>query len=281
MNEQALKERLKYIAKTENRSLNEVLKKLLLERFLFRLSLSTYHEQFIFKGGLLLSYYLDIRRETSDIDLLAKRINAEQSSITTALRDICSISTQDGFIFMFHDIEILDHHHMPYKGFRASLQANFDRISDFIKIDIGVGDSVSPLPETLKLHHYKGVPLFEDYVSLHVYPPETIFSEKLETIISRGAANSRMKDYHDLLLLSRESGLLNFETLKKSIIKTFMNRGTEIKLPIHFETHEYQRLNSLWILHRHSLGQGADGLNLPHKLEDLIGEMNAWLSVHI
>ena len=81
MNEQALKARLKHISKELGKSFNEVWKLLVLERFLARLSRSEYSDKFIFKGGLLLSYYLVIGRETTDIDLLAKRLHAEKSHI--------------------------------------------------------------------------------------------------------------------------------------------------------------------------------------------------------
>ena len=68
MNEQALKERIKYIAHLEERVFNQVWRILILERLLIRLSHSSYSEQFIFKGGLLLSYYITLGRETKDAD---------------------------------------------------------------------------------------------------------------------------------------------------------------------------------------------------------------------
>src|ERR1700722_14377350 len=97
MNEQALKARLKHIAKELGKSFNEVWKLLVLERFLARLSQSEYSDKFIFKGGLLLSYYLVIGRETSDIDLLAKRVKAEKSHIEQIMREICLSAITDGF----------------------------------------------------------------------------------------------------------------------------------------------------------------------------------------
>lgn len=84
MNEQALKVRLKHIAKESDKSFNEIWKLLVLERFLARLSRSEYSDKFIFKGGLLLSYYVVIGRETTDIDLLAKRLHAERGAIFDA-----------------------------------------------------------------------------------------------------------------------------------------------------------------------------------------------------
>ena len=78
MNEQALKARLKHIGKEKGKSFNEVWKLLVLERFLARLSRSEYSDKFIFKGGLLLSYYLTIGRETIDIDLTSQTIKCRK-----------------------------------------------------------------------------------------------------------------------------------------------------------------------------------------------------------
>lgn len=81
MSTSASQDRLKHIATEQNRSFQEVWKLFLLERFLVRLSRSNYNEKLVFKGGLLLSYYLLIARETTDIDLLARRFQAEMSQI--------------------------------------------------------------------------------------------------------------------------------------------------------------------------------------------------------
>jgi hypothetical protein len=77
MNEAALKARLKIIAQEKLKTFNEVWKQLLLERFLARLSQSTHREQFIFKGGLLLAQYIDLGRETTDIDLSMTKMKSE------------------------------------------------------------------------------------------------------------------------------------------------------------------------------------------------------------
>lgn len=89
MNEQALKARLKHIANELDKNFNEVWKLLILERFLARLSRSKYSDKFIFKGGLLLYYYLTIGRETIDIDLLARQLNAEKSHVELIVNEIC------------------------------------------------------------------------------------------------------------------------------------------------------------------------------------------------
>lgn len=278
MNEQALKARLKHIGKEKGKSFNEVWKLLVLERFLARLSRSEYSDKFIFKGGLLLSYYLTIGRETIDIDLLARRLNAEKSNVELIMQEICLLKLDDGFQMQFINLGDLDHQHMNYPGFQVGIAVQFGVMSDKFFVDIGVGDAVEPVLLDWPPFNYKEMPLFGDSISLKVYPVETIFAEKLETIISRGAANSRMKDYHDLLLLCREDGLLDKARLKDNIIQTFQNRGTVFSIPVQFESDELERMQLLWAGHLRALGTSRTQLlSLPEKIGTVISDLNQWL----
>lgn len=278
MNELALKERLKYIAKEQKRTVQEVWKLLLLERFLVRLSHSKYNTQLVFKGGLLLSYYLVIARETTDIDLLARSLQAGKSQIEHILVEICNMQINDHIDMSFDSIEELEHTHMNYPGYRVKINAQFGKMRDRIQVDIGVGDTVDPVQIEWPLFHYKQQPVFEESISLQVYPVETIFAEKLETIIARGAANSRMKDFHDVLLLCRKPIIIDAEKLKKSIRKTFSNRGTPVEVPIVFSEDDYSRLQILWSFHIATLGETVkDALQLPNDILTLMKEINIWL----
>ena len=280
MNEQALKARLKHIAKEFGKSFNEVWKLLVLERFLARLSRSEYSDKFIFKGGLLLSYYVVIGRETTDIDLLAKRLHAEKAHIEQIIQEICVFHLNDGFQMQLDNLDDLDHQHMSYPGFQARVAVQFGVMSDKFYVDIGVGDAVEPVTLTWPSFIYKDKPLFEDPISLEVYPVETIFAEKLETVISRGAANSRMKDYHDLLLLCRQSKLIDKVLLKDNIAETFQNRGTEFSIPVQFQPDELERMQTLWSGHLRVLGASrSEALSLPNNIATVIDELNHWLSV--
>ncbi len=280
MNEQALKARIKHIAKEQGKNFNEVWKLLVLERFLARLSRSEYSGKFIFKGGLLLSYYLAIGRETIDIDLLARQLNAEKSYVELIMQEICLLQLNDGFQMKFISLDDLDHQHMNYPGFQVGVAVQFGAMNDKFYVDIGVGDVVEPVLLDWPTFNYKEKPLFEDLISLEVYPVETIFAEKLETLISRGAANSRMKDYHDLLLLCRESMLIDKIRLKDSIIETFQNRGTAFSLPVQFQSDELERMQLLWSGHLRVLGaHRVQVFGLPEEIVTIIDELNDWLSV--
>lgn len=93
MNEQALKDRLQTISKEKGIHFNECWKKLLLERFLSRLSQSTHSQKFIFKGGFLLSYIMEIGRETTDLDFLLTNMNASENEIKQTIQDVIAIES--------------------------------------------------------------------------------------------------------------------------------------------------------------------------------------------
>lgn len=190
MNEQSLKDRLRIISKERNIRFNQCWKKLILERFLVRLSSSFYSSRFIFKGGFLLVYLMEIGRETMDLDFLLTKIKAKKKEIKEATNEIASLQFKDGVLFKYASIEPLEQPHMDYAGYRVRLYATFGRMRDKIYIDVGVGDVVQPITHKLSLFTYKDTPMFEDEISLMIYPPEAIFAEKFETIISKGSTNS-------------------------------------------------------------------------------------------
>jgi predicted nucleotidyltransferase component of viral defense system len=278
MNEAALKARLKFIAQEKLKTFNEVWKQLLLERFLARLSHSAYREQFIFKGGLLLAQYMELGRETTDIDFSMTKMKSEFSTIQQALCEIISVEIDDSFRFEWGNMQILSQPHLEYTGFRATMQACFDNMKDKIHIDIGVGDVVVASEKDYRPFEYNGKPLFVGEITMLVYPVESIFSEKLETIISKGSNNSRMKDYHDVMLMIKESGLLNPIALAEKLQATFKHRNTEFTVPIEFDDTEISQLQNLWTNHLRGLGDIRKKLDLPAHISDLLAEINGWLT---
>ncbi len=277
MNEDALKDRLRVVAKDKAISFNEAWKQLLLERFLARLSRSIHCEKFIFKGGLLLSQLIPIGRETTDADFLMTKIKNTTSAIEEALRVVASVQISDGFNFEWSRIEVLAQPHMEYPGFQAHFNSKFGKMKDKIHVDIGVGDLVEPIKDNFHPFEYKGKPLFEGEITLLTYPIETIFAEKLETIISKGATNSRMKDYHDVILILRETGLINPKALEKTLTATFKHRQTNLQLPIKFDESGIQAMQRLWSNHLSGLGSFRQKLKLPESIEVVINEINEWM----
>ena len=270
MNEQALKARMRSIALEQNQSFQEVWRKLTLERFLSRLSRSKHQDQFIFKGGRLLAYYLDLNRETKDLDFLLLKLNCERKTLEQALNDIISIRLDDDFSFSLKELSKLNHDHINYPGFRVKLNLFFHQMKDIIHLDLGVGDSVEPTLYDLNCSHYKNQPLFEHQISLKVYPPEAIIVEKLETLIYHGTINSRMKDYHDLYFLFKVKKYKSI-ILEKQIRITFKNRNTALKIPIKNTVEEFEILQQQW--ERYLNGLVKDHV-LPKRLNEVITVIN-------
>lgn len=277
ISEQTLKDRLQTIAKEKGIPFNACWKQLLLERFLVRLGRSPYASKLIFKGGFLLAYMMKIGRETIDLDFLLTRMKVEAPLLQKICEEIAEIPCNDGFSFSFAKIESLSQPHMNYPGYRITLNASFAKMRDKTLVDIGIGDAVHPQQFEIKLFQYKGKPFFEEAVSLLVYPTETIFAEKLETVLSKGSRNSRMKDYHDLFLLTRAK-MMNAATLKNAVSETFSNRETPLT-KIQFDPNEIQVLQKLWTAHLLGLGDVAEDLKLPKDIRTVIEEINENVSL--
>lgn len=279
ISEAALKDRIKNLAKEKGTTVTDLLKKLYLERFLARLGRSPYSDKLIFKGGNLLGYYIEIGRQTIDLDFLMTKLKAEESAIKDAFVDLAFTPLDDGFEMSFVRIENLEQAHMNYPGYRVILNIKFinGKLTDNLQIDVGIGDKVTPEKQTIELLTYKDAPLFEESVSLLVYPAESIYAEKLETVASKGAINSRMKDYHDLILMGREEGLLDKEQLGKSIAETFEHRGTPLDLPIKFEDAQFTTMNGYWSAHGSTMGAWWTEHNMPEHFKQAVLEINRFL----
>jgi hypothetical protein len=218
---------------------------------------------------------MKIGRETMDLDFLLTHIQSGTGQLQKVFEQILFARGIDGFAFSFDAIELLSQPHMQYPGYRIVLKAEFAKMRDKIQIDVGMGDHVEPSMRKIQLMQYCGKALFENDVALLAYPIEAIFSEKLETILSKGARNSRMKDFHDLLLLIRSGQMLDSDKLKTTIPSTFAGRGTLLR-SIEFDAMGLQALQRLWTAHLRGLGD--HDLDLPLEISRGIEEINDYLS---
>ncbi len=200
-----------------------------------------------------------------------------EQEIQTAFNDVTKVSTDDGFSFSYQSLSPLTQPHMHYPGYRATLQTHFGKMRDKIHIDVGVGDIVTPKSLDVQLFQYRGRALFENHLSLQVYPIETIIAEKLETVTSKGAANSRMKDYHDLYLLSQIPSLINLKNLQESVSQTFQHRGTVLQ-SVCFDESSLGKLQQLWNAHHNGLGDVAHSLAIPKEISVVIAKINTLIS---
>ncbi len=175
------------------------------------------------KGGFLIAAMVGIdTRATMDLDATLKNIAATKEKLQMMFKEIINIEVEDSVSFLFNSLEEIRESD-EYRGYRISLKACFQTISVPLKIDITVGDKITP-----KEVEYKFKLLLEDrYISVYAYNLETVLAEKLETIISRGDLNTRSRDYYDVYVLTKlQSENINFDYLHKALIATSQKRAS-------------------------------------------------------
>jgi hypothetical protein len=197
-----------------------------MERFLYRLSRSPYANKFVLRGALMLIVWeAPLTRPTMDIDLLG-RIDNSIETIVEVTREICRQEVEpDGIDF---DIATIEAKHIAedadYEGIRVRFRGSLDTARIVMQLDIGFGDIVIPPPEPMSY------PTLLDLPAPHLrgYTKESTIAEKFEAMVKLGILNSRMKDFFDIWLMSRQ---FDFDgaTLAEAISKTFSTRGTSIQ----------------------------------------------------
>lgn len=231
------------------------------------------------KGGILLSKYIEIGRETTDLDFLAQKISNEVSKLKVIFEKIATINLQDGFFFREIKVNELAHPHMGYPGVEVSMMAYFGKTRFKVAIDIGFGDIVDPVKYAIPLTSSSKGDLFEHSVSLSCYSKEFILAEKLETIIYRGSFNSRMKDFHDLYSMITSANFASFHDVEAIIRLVFEHRETKLALPILFTEEELSRMQNFWNEYLRGLRQEHVSA-LPRNIADVNFKINDWLRSH-
>jgi predicted nucleotidyltransferase component of viral defense system len=212
-------------ARETGRPFSELLQYFAMERFLYRLSKSHYADNFVLKGALMLTVWgAPLTRPTMDIDLLG-RIDNSIGTIVELTREICRQEVEpDGIDF---DIATVEAERIAedadYEGIRIRFRGSLDTAQIVMQLDIGFGDIIIPSPEPTNY------PTLLDLPAPHLrgYSRESTIAEKFEAMVKLGILNSRMKDFFDIWLMSRQFDF-NGVTLAEAILKTFSTRGTKI-----------------------------------------------------
>jgi predicted nucleotidyltransferase component of viral defense system len=189
---------LQQLARQRGRPTQELLLTYVLERFLFRLSRSAYRDRLVLKGGMLLAV-LGSRRPTGDIDLLARAIDNDVGAIADVVRTVLSVTVDDGVTYESDAMTTqVIRDDAPYSGVRLSVPSRIERAKAVLRLDVNVGDPVTPQPVGID---YPA--LLDRPFRLLGYPVATVLAEKLVTMIERGAATTRERDFADVVVLSR------------------------------------------------------------------------------
>lgn len=218
----SVRARLLNLSRERNQPFQLLLTRYVLERLLYRLSLTAHRDRFVLKGAMLMTTWFENPfRPTQDLDLLGFG-NPEPEAMLGVFREVCRVVADDGVIF---DSDALTIEHireeLEYGGLRLKTNATLDGARVRVLIDIGFGDAVEPQERDL--------PVLLDLPAprMRAYPPETVIAEKFQAMVLLGRANSRMKDFYDIWVLARSNAFAG-DALPRAIRATFDRRGTEI-----------------------------------------------------
>ena len=225
MNKESITQKLRNKAKELDLNYNLVLSKFFFDEFLKLISISIYRENFMLKGGMLLTYSLGVQnRSTQDIDFLVKGFTIETVELKRILKELLGDTNNKDLWFELNDTVEKIKAEDKYGGLRFHVIGHLANIRIPFSIDIATGDPIYPLP---RLERYSTI--LGDNIELNMYPLETVLSEKLQTILTRAENNSRSKDFYDIYaILKNKFEVLNIMELKVAVSMTFSYRKTEI-----------------------------------------------------
>jgi len=219
----SVKARLLALSKQRREDFNLLLQRYAAERFRYRLSRSRHCQQFVLKGATLFWVWLnDFHRPTRDVDLLGFG-DPSLAAAEATFAEVCRWPVEpDGVLFDEVRPELI-REGQRYGGVRIRLAARLGSAKLAVRVDVGFGDAIATGVRTSPV-----TPLLtgEPFVLL-AYPRETVVAEKLQAIVALDAANSRIKDFYDLLFLSR-SFAFEGSKLHAAILATFERRQTPV-----------------------------------------------------
>ena len=226
-----LKAKIRNLSAGDSRKAQTMIRNYIMERFLERVALSRYRNNFILKGGMLVAAVVGLdTRATMDIDTTVKSLHLDMESARRIIEEIIAVEIPDGVNFSItRATDIMEEH--DYSGIRFMLEASMDNLRQAIKIDISTGDVITPRAVEYSYHL-----MFEDRsISLLTYNLETLLAEKMETIMSRGTANTRMRDFYDIYVISSQKSF-DQDVLKNAFYATSEKRETVVQIPDFMDT---------------------------------------------
>lgn len=222
-NAMSLKSKINNVAKNEKVSPHSVMQTYMMERLLERISKSKYKNNFILKGGMLISSMIGIdSRSTMDMDTTIKGLKLEIENLKFIINEIAKIDIGDGVQFNIISVENIREDD-DYGDLRIHINAIFDNMPINLKIDVTTGDKI-----TYKEINYKYNLLLENRsIEIWSYNIETILAEKYESIIKRSVLNTRVRDFYDIyMLIHLNKNNISNKMLKDAICETAQYRNT-------------------------------------------------------
>ena len=218
-----IKGAIRNISKKTGVNPNSLLQMCLFEGILEKLSKSKYSENFILKGGLLISSLIGVdMRSTMDMDTTVRGIPLNEESISNILNEILAIEIDADIEYNLIKLSPIRQEDV-YEDFCASISCVFGKINATLNIDITTGDVITPR----EMNYSYSKIIEEGTILIMTYTIETILAEKFETISSRNITTTRARDFYDLYMIySIYKDKINKDTLRKAIERTSKYRGS-------------------------------------------------------
>ena len=225
----SVRQRLLNLSRSSGEDFQLLLTRYGVERLLFRLGASEFVDQFVLKGAMLFTVWTGhLHRPTRDLDLLGFG-DPDAGRLLAVFRSLCAAAgPDDGLVFAADSVEVRPiREEQEYGGQRVTFVARLGSARVDYQVDVGFGDAVTPAAERIEFPTLLGT----ERPRLRAYPRETVVAEKCEAMVSLGLANSRMKDFYDLVVLARA---FSFEgsVLVEAVRATFARRKTAIPVAL-------------------------------------------------
>jgi len=252
-------------ARRQKRGTQELLTMYIVERWLARMSRSTYAEDFILKGGMLLASF-GTRRPTVDADALVRNMAPDQETVARRVAEIATMDDpDDGVEFLTRTLTTsVIRDDAAYSGIRVTMTAQLATARVPLRLDVNFGDPVTPAPRRVELPALR-----PGFLPIRIlgYPIETVLAEKLVTAVELGRANTRVRDFVDIYLLSGTQSVKS-GALRAAVLATAAFRGTTL-IPLVQATEGLGKLrDSAYVAYRKGLGEAV--MSLPESFSDTV-----------
>lgn len=258
----SIRAKLLSLSREKSEDYQRVLGRFAIERFLYRLGISTYRDSFVLKGATLFTLWTgETHRPTKDLDLLGWGSSAIDD-VEQVFRDICAIAEDDGIVFDSQSVEgTTIKENDEYNGVHIRFRARLAGAQITLQVDIGFGDAVFPEPEleTFPVLLPMSAPI------IRAYPREASIAEKLHAMVQLDIRNSRMKDFYDIWFMVN-TWTFKLESLRNAIALSFQRRGSAMPNGVPFALTEEFLTDSqkiqLWKAFAGRLNAGDNALTL-------------------
>lgn len=218
-----VKDLIKNMSKKRGIHAQLLLRNYMFERLLERIAHADFSQHFVLKGGVLVASIIGVDlRSTMDMDATIQGYPMNQDAIEKAFLEIVAISLEDGVSLSLAKVEQI-RDEAEYMGFRLSIHAQMEQVRLPLKVDLTTGDKITPK----EIEYQYQLLLEERKINILAYTIETVLAEKLETMIARGTANTRLRDFYDVYaLLETQEANLKEDQMQRALLSTANHRGS-------------------------------------------------------